>query len=165
MRLLYDFLQEGGPVMFALLVLSIMLYSRCSRLILSLWRSGRQLNAFAAWRAGQLPVLRRLRSEMEESFGQQRLALAAMVAAAPLLGLLGTVSGMVKTFESLATRAEARSMGDLAQGISQVLVATESGLAVAIPALVIIGYLHGQVRRYLQRLDQIEAGIRRGSVP
>ena len=50
-------------------------------------------------------------------------------------------------------------MEDLARGISQVLVATESGLAVAIPALVIIYYVHGRVRRYVQKLDELETGL------
>ena len=61
-----------------------------------------------------------------------------MIAAAPLLGLLGTVSGMVKTFESLSLKAGRKSMEGLARGISEVLVATESGLLVALPALLLV---------------------------
>ena len=157
-----EFLQEGGPVMLAITALSIVLYSRCWKLLLSLRRSRRQLNGTRGWQAGHLPQLRRLRDEMQESFRQQRIALAAMVAAAPLLG---TVSGLIRTFESLAARANGQSMEDLARGISQVLVATESGLAVAIPALVIIYYVHGGVRRYVHQLNLIEAQVRREASP
>ena len=159
MKPLIDFIQAGGPVMLAILALSIVLYSRCFKMLLQLRRSRRQLAAAPGWRAAQLPLLRRLRLEAQGSFRQQRIALAAMVAAAPLLGLLGTVSGMVKTFESLAARTDGKSMEGLARGISQVLVATESGLAVAIPALVIIYYVHGRVRRYVRKLDELEAGL------
>jgi biopolymer transport protein ExbB len=165
MKLLYDFIREGGPVMLAILTLSVVLYSRCCKLVLSLRRSRRRLNESGVWHRSQLPLLRQMRDEIQESFRQQRVALAALVASAPLLGLLGTVSGMVTTFESLSARATGKSMEDLARGISQVLVATESGLAVAIPALVIIYYVHGGVRRYVQRLNQIEAGVQQEQTP
>jgi len=158
MKAVTDFIQQGGPVMFAILALSIVLYSKCCNLLLVMRRSRKQLDA-GQWRVTHLPLLRQLRHEAQQSFRQHRIALAAMVAAAPLLGLLGTVSGMVKTFESLAARTDGKSMGGLARGISEVLVATESGLAVAIPALVIIYYVHGRVRRYVQKVDQLEAQL------
>ena len=150
--------------MLAISALSVVLYSRCCNLLLTLRRSHKYLNA-CRWRITQLPLLRQLRHEAQQSFRQHRIALAAMVAAAPLLGLLGTVSGMVKTFESLASSANEKSMEGLARGISEVLVATESGLAVAIPALVIIYYIHGRVRRYMQRIDQLETGLLREAGP
>ena len=165
MKPLLEFIREGGPVMLAILTLSVVLYSRCCKLLLGLRRNRRQLDAGSPWQSDQLPILRRMRTEAQESFRQQRVALAAMVAAAPLLGLLGTVSGMVTTFESLSARADGRSMGDLARGISQVLVATESGLAVAIPALLTIYFVHGRVRRYVQYLDRLESGLQREATP
>ena len=100
---------------------------------------------------------------MQETFWQQRVLLGAMIAAAPLLGLLGTVSGMTKTFESLSTRVGQQSMEDLAGGISQVLVSTESGLAVAIPALLIVYLAHREMHKQLQRLSQL-AGNARGDL-
>ena len=165
MKPLLEFIQAGGPVMLAILALSIVLYSRCCKLLLALRRTRRQLEAAAPWRRDQLPVLRRLRTEAQDSFRRQRGALGAMVAAAPLLGLLGTVTGMITTFESLSARANGQSMGDLAGGIAQVLVATESGLAVAIPARVTIYFVHGRVRRYVQRLDQLESGLQQEARP
>lgn len=150
--------------MLAIVALSVVLYARCCHLLLTLRRSRRHLDA-RKWRAAQVPLLRQLRHEAQQSFRQHRIALSAMVAAAPLLGLLGTVSGMVKTFESLATSGDEKSMGGLARGISEVLVATESGLAVAIPALIVIYFIHARVRRYVQRVDQLEAGLLQGSGP
>lgn len=159
MNPLYEFIRQGGPVMFAILALSIVLYSRCCKLLLSLRQSQRELDGTTIWQAAQLPLLRRRREQMQASFLQQRIALGALVAAAPLLGLLGTVNGMVTTFESLSNRASDGSMGDLAHGISQVLVATEAGLAVALPALVIIYFVHSGVRRYVKRLNEIESSV------
>lgn len=69
--------------------------------------------------------------------------LAITAAAAPLLGLLGTVIGMIKTFNLITIfgTGDARS---LSSGISEALVTTELGLTVAIPVLI----LHGMLARY-----------------
>ncbi|MCB9694166.1 MAG: MotA/TolQ/ExbB proton channel family protein [Alphaproteobacteria bacterium] len=60
----------------------------------------------------------------------------SITAVAPLVGLLGTVSGMIETFDSLATMSMFRGSGGIAGGISAALVSTQMGLAVAIPGLV-----------------------------
>ena len=74
MKPLIDFIQAGGPVMLAILALSIVLYSRCFKMLLQLRRSRRQLAAVPGWRAAQLPLLRRLRLDVQGSFRQQRIA-------------------------------------------------------------------------------------------
>jgi len=159
MRALVELVAKGGPVMIAILALSVVLYSRCFCLLLSLWRSRRQLDAMGSAGEGQLPQLHRAREEAEASFRQQRVMLGAMIAAAPLLGLLGTVSGMVTTFESLSGHTAEKTMEGLARGISEVLVATESGLVVAIPALLIVHVAHRSLRKYMQELVRIEQGV------
>jgi len=155
MTLLLDLYAKGGPVMVAIAGLSVVLYACCFQLLL-------RLRADRSWmeaNPGQLPALRRLMLEERDTFRQQRVMLGAMIAAAPLLGLLGTVSGMIKTFESLAEHVGQKSMEGLARGISEVLVATESGLAVALPALLLVFLAHRAVRRNQQRLQQIEGGL------
>jgi biopolymer transport protein ExbB len=85
---------------------------------------------------------------------ERRLPLLAVIAtAAPLMGLLGTVVGMVKTF-ALITVFGTGNAGKLASGISEVLVATELGLAVAIPTLVIHGFLAQRIHRRLATLER-----------
>ncbi len=54
---------------------------------------------------------------------------------APMVGLLGTVTGMIFAFQQVATTRGAAGAGDLAEGIYQALVTTVAGLVVAIPAL------------------------------
>jgi len=54
---------------------------------------------------------------------------------APMVGLLGTVTGMILAFQQVATSAGAAGAGDLAEGIYQALVTTVGGLVVAIPSL------------------------------
>ncbi len=85
---------------------------------------------------------------------ERRLPLLAVIAtAAPLMGLLGTVVGMVKTF-ALITVFGTGNAGKLASGISEVLVATELGLAVAIPTLVAHGFLSQRIHRNLAVLER-----------
>jgi biopolymer transport protein ExbB len=72
---------------------------------------------------------------------ERRLSLlAALAAAAPLLGLLGTVGGLITLFQVLNT-AGTNDTKVLAGGISEALVNTLNGLAIAIPALLLHGYL------------------------
>lgn len=85
---------------------------------------------------------------------ERRLPLLAVIAtAAPLMGLLGTVVGMVKTF-TLITVFGTGNAAKLSSGISEVLVATELGLAVAIPALVVHGFLAHRINKNMARLER-----------
>jgi biopolymer transport protein ExbB len=85
---------------------------------------------------------------------ERRLPLLAVIAtAAPLMGLLGTVVGMVKTF-ALITVFGTGNAGKLSSGISEVLVATELGLVVAIPTLVAHGFLAHRIQRNLSTLER-----------
>ncbi|NQY26063.1 MAG: MotA/TolQ/ExbB proton channel family protein [Piscirickettsiaceae bacterium] len=86
------------------------------------------------------------------------MTLAVMAAIAPMLGLLGTVSGMIETFQSITLFGT----GDpklMSGGISQALVTTELGLAVAIPILLIHSALSGKSNRLVQILDEESAAL------
>jgi biopolymer transport protein ExbB/TolQ len=69
--------------------------------------------------------------------------IAACVAAAPLLGLLGTVAGMMKTFR-IIMEFGIGNPGLLSQGISMALVTTQAGLVVAFPCLLFHNYLNNR---------------------
>ncbi len=153
---LLDLMAKGGPAIIAIMVLSVVLYARCFTLLLSLRRYRGRLRAMQASLAHEPEDARRLQQEIRESFRQQRVALAAMIAASPLLGLLGTVSGMVKTFESLSLQAGEKSMEGLARGISEVLVSTESGLLVALPAALLVYLGHREVLKHVRMLNRVE---------
>lgn len=75
----------------------------------------------------------------------------------PLLGLLGTVVGMIETFDSLATMALFTQSGGIAGGISQALVSTQMGLAVAIPGLLIHSILQKKQQQIEKDLAQVKA--------
>lgn len=87
--------------------------------------------------------------------------LAITAAAAPLLGLLGTVTGMIKTFQLLTIfgTGDAKS---LSAGISEALVTTELGLIVAIPTLVLHGALSRMAKHKLGSLEQLSMAVVNG---
>jgi biopolymer transport protein ExbB len=155
---LLELIDRGGWVMPVIITLSVVLYSRCFRLLFSLGRLRRQLRQPLSQ-----PARHRLQTEARESFRRQRAAIGPMIAAAPLLGLLGTVSGMEKTFESLSAAAGEKSMEGLAAGISEVLAATESGLTVAIPAMLLVYLAHREVNSQVQTVNRLDrAAVRAG---
>lgn len=79
------------------------------------------------------------------------------VAAAPLLGLLGTVTGMLATFDALASGAGGeKTMGLIAEGISEALITTETGLVVALPGLFFQYQIARKHERYQAFLAHVE---------
>jgi biopolymer transport protein ExbB len=77
---------------------------------------------------------------------------------APLLGLLGTVTGMIVTFQAITTFGT----GDpklMAGGISQALVTTVEGLLVAIPLLLAHNWVASRSKAIMQLLDEQAAGL------
>lgn len=89
--------------------------------------------------------------------------IALTAAAAPLLGLLGTVTGMIKTF-NLITIFGTGDAKSLSSGISEALVTTELGLIVAIPALIVHGLLSRMARQKLGDMEQTAVGFINGVV-
>lgn len=87
--------------------------------------------------------------------------IALTAAAAPLLGLLGTVTGMIKTF-NLITIFGTGDAKSLSSGISEALVTTELGLIVAIPALIIHGLLTRMARQKIGDMEQAAVGFING---
>ncbi|MDE2605507.1 MAG: MotA/TolQ/ExbB proton channel family protein [Burkholderiales bacterium] len=82
-------------------------------------------------------------------------ALATIASAAPLLGLLGTVIGMIEIFgsQSAAGGVAGGNPAQLAHGISVALYNTAFGLVVAIPSLIFWRYFRGRVDEYLLTLE------------
>lgn len=74
---------------------------------------------------------------------------------APLLGLLGTVFGMIMAFNELAQGSDVDRGERLAYGIGVALITTAAGLIVAIPSLVLYMYLSGRVDRLVMDMDQL----------
>jgi biopolymer transport protein ExbB len=77
----------------------------------------------------------------------------------PLLGLLGTVLGMISCFNAVATSDAMGRPELLAAGISQALITTATGLSVAIPALIAHLYFVGRVDRLVMEIDALSQDV------
>ncbi len=172
--------RSGGIVMIPLFALAVLLYGQAFALMMHLrrtslrggdaewfdWvRSPDRAHGRAAeiigYTQGGVASADQIRSRFDEvrralvSMVDRRTRfLGTLVAAAPLLGLLGTVLGMLRTFFGIATSGGAETAGVVASGISEALVTTQAGLTVALPGL----FLVMMIQRMRHRL---EAGLAR----
>jgi len=80
-------------------------------------------------------------------------SLGTIASITPLLGLLGTVIGMIKVFTTITTQGVG-DPGTLAGGISEALITTAAGLTVAIPALMFYRYFAGRVDELVISMEQ-----------
>ncbi len=80
-------------------------------------------------------------------------SLGTIAAISPLLGLLGTVIGMIKVFTAMTT-AGVGNVASLAGGISEALITTAAGLVVAIPSLMFYRYFQGRVDALVVEMEQ-----------
>lgn len=83
--------------------------------------------------------------------------LKALVAAAPLLGLLGTVMGMLKTFSGLSGQAVGPTGAAVASGISEALITTQTGLLIALPGLLLLLSIERQKHAFEGALARMES--------
>jgi biopolymer transport protein ExbB len=79
--------------------------------------------------------------------------LATIASVAPLAGLLGTVTGMIKCFAKVQSAGNTVNPGDLAGGIWEALLTTAAGLTVAIPTLIMYNYLMSKVETFLLEME------------
>jgi biopolymer transport protein ExbB len=96
---------------------------------------------------------------IEMSFLERGLsAIAAVVVVAPMLGFLGTVSGMIHAFEAIAA-ADQVSAKLVASGIAEALITTAAGLCIAIPASLFHSYFTDQVDRFVVEMEETSAEL------
>jgi biopolymer transport protein ExbB/TolQ len=106
---------------------------------------------------GAAPVEVRARQrwlgEAHQQLTRYGALISALVASAPLLGLLGTVGGMITTFDALEGRGDPTA--GVAGGVGAALLTTQLGLAVAIPGLLAHALLGARVRRLARALEAL----------
>lgn len=169
-------LHEGGVTLYALLVLAVSIYA----ILFNVWRhlaATRNVVAGEKWLASakvasSLPwkteavqpreVQRTYASfELDEmAWVERRLPfLAVLISSAPLLGLLGTVAGMLITFSGMAAGNQA-PIDTISTGISKALVTTQAGLVIAIPAAFLLALLkHRTETTHLEMQRQLHSHL------
>lgn len=81
--------------------------------------------------------------------------LASVAGIAPLLGFLGTVTGMIQAFMTIEELAGAANPSDLAGGIWEALITTAFGLIIGIPALALYNYFLGAVKKLVGEMETV----------
>lgn len=192
-----DLILRGGPVLFVLVLVSILALGIVTAKFYQFYKSGLKKTDFIEPVLASLqnkdtdsalsqlkqtvhPVARVMetailasknekpnaaRSEIEQS-GSAEIrnlesylrGLSAIAHLSPLLGLLGTVTGMIQAFQKLQTAGTRVDPSLLAGGIWEALLTTAAGMAIAIPSMAVLYYLEGQVDRV--RADMKDASVK-----
>ena len=181
---IFEIWLSGGWVMIPLFLLSFLLYTQAFRLALSIMHIKLPSDEEFAWREwvqkpekakGKIKEIicytqKNIRSieYVRKRFDEIRITQLAiieqqlkfvkcLVAAAPLLGLLGTVLGMLQTFFGIATSGGVDTAAVVASGISEALVTTETGLTIALPALFMVMFIQRQTHQEEAKLARLES--------
>jgi biopolymer transport protein ExbB len=181
---IFEIWLSGGWVMLPLFMLSFLLYTQAFRLVLSIKDTKLPSNEEFAWREWVLTPekakgkikeiicytqentrsIEYVRKRFDEiritqlaAIEQQLKFVKCLVAAAPLLGLLGTVLGMLQTFFGIATSGGVETAAVVASGISEALVTTETGLTIALPALFMVMFIQRQTHQEEAKLARLES--------
>ena len=156
---------SGGWVMIPLAMLAVLIYSNGFQLLLFLRKGNIQLGHESEWldwihhpeqakgRAGEIirytqenvSTAKHVRNRFEEvrqtmlhNIERRLIFLNTLVAAAPLMGLLGTVIGMLGTFAAISSGGGAETAAMVAAGISEALITTQTGLFIALPGIFLV---------------------------
>ena len=157
---LLDMRQLGGPVVIWIFVACVLMWAIVlerfwhfrkvlpveSAYLLTQWMQRPNKGSWAS-RAIRSAMISRLNAGMNRNLQMLRV----LVPMCPLLGLVGTVSGMLSVFDSMAAlgSADARSM---ATGVSEAMICTLTGLAVSISGLYPVYYFRRKARRETELL-------------
>jgi biopolymer transport protein ExbB len=138
-----DLVDQGGPFVMWIFLSGVVMWTLVFERLWYFWRvlPNQSKALFDVWnaRADHLSwcarqIRRAMISRLNSAMTTNLLLMRVLVPMAPLLGLIGTVSGMLEVFDSMALRgsADARTM---ASGVSHAMICTMSGLAVSITGL------------------------------
>ncbi len=175
---------SGGWVMIPLFLLAVLLYAQAFQTLMYVRRASLDPSSEVHWwdwvrqpgkAEGRVAeIIEYTQSDttsaqqIRNRFDEIRSALVALidrrtrfvgtlVTAAPLLGLLGTVLGMLQLFSGISTSGGAETAGVVAGGISEALVTTETGLVVALPGLFLLMLIQRQRHGLEARLARLES--------
>ena len=142
-------LQQGGLVLWVILAVGVWLYT----VLLATWRVAVPLREAISEGISEAGSSQRQLHNTYTIFLLERLAwvdrripvIGVMIGVCTLGGLLGTVSGMLSTFENMASVSQVDPMEKIASGISEALITTQAGLLIALPASFIFALLKSRV--------------------
>jgi len=177
-----DYFQAGGPVMIPLAAASVWLWLLIFFKLKAIYDDRRQVETdgeeldlpkglggrLTKWQAGLLSdflsqrtrspeadqkLLESLRLRQSARLERHVGTILVLASIAPLIGLLGTVTGMITTFDVISYFGTGNAKA-LSRGISEALITTQTGLVVAVPGLFLGNFIRRQVDRMKMRLER-----------
>lgn len=111
------------------------------------------LNCRSHFQKSDRKFMDKLRNKQEKQTERFIPTILVLASVAPLLGLLGTVEGMITTFQAISQFGTGNAKA-MASGISEALITTQTGLVVAVPGLILGNFLNrraGNLKRRMER--------------
>lgn len=144
---IWEIVSSGGPVMLALLLLALLLYWNVIGLFFFVINI--RIRELFETEIGDEPASREVvidfKHKLNSLVSTQLKYANVLIAAAPLLGLLGTVIGMLDTFKGIGAEAGVDTTKAVADGVKVALITTQTGLSIAIFGLMmrtVISWIH-----------------------
>ncbi|MBK1875726.1 MotA/TolQ/ExbB proton channel family protein [Pelagicoccus mobilis] len=128
----WEIVLSGGPIMIALLFLAFLLYRNVIGLFLFTSRLDGPRVFKEQAQDDSRPAIQDFRDNLANIVSNQLTYAHVLIAAAPLLGLLGTVIGMLDTFKGIGAEAGQDTTKAVADGVKVALITTQTGLMIAI---------------------------------
>ena len=155
---LLEFFQRCGPMLYALLLLAVLLWTlivervwyyylsfpRQAKALRREWAQRRDRSSVRAHRIREA-MISQARIDLESGIG----IIGTLVAICPLMGLLGTVTGMIEVFDVMALNGSSDAKA-MAAGVSRATIPTMAGMVLALPGLFYVT----RCRHFSRRLSQ-----------
>ena len=158
-----DFFESGGNVLWAILFVTILMWTFIIERAWFFWldlpgevksvqRAWSDRDEYGSWYARR--VRERLISHISVESNRNLLIIKALMAVLPLLGLLGTVTGMIKVFDVMTVMGTGNARA-MAGGVSQATIPTMAGLVAALSGLYFVTMLDRKASNEVERVEDL----------
>ncbi|MCJ9428440.1 MotA/TolQ/ExbB proton channel family protein [Kordiimonas marina] len=155
------FMERGGNVLFMILAVTFIMwvliverlwyftleYRKQKNRVIDAWESRPERKSWYAHKIREAMI-----SEINTELSQNIGTIKTLVALCPLVGLLGTVTGMIEVFQVMATQGSSNARA-MAAGVSKATIPTMAGMVAALSGLFLSTYIERRAQRESERLE------------
>ncbi len=155
------FMERGGDVLFLVMIVTFLMwmliierlwyfraiYRKEARRVLEAWEARRERKSWHAHKIRGAMV-----SEVTQNLNQSVMMIKTLVAVCPLIGLLGTVTGMIEVFDVMAVLGSGNARA-MAAGVSKATIPTMAGMVAALSGVFMSTYIERKAKREGERLE------------
>ena len=146
MNVMWQLIEQGGWVSYAIFVVNTLLFYVLGYRYYTSSTTDQFMHRVQSLEQIKLKDLQLAldleKQNLRDYLSQYKKLSLALVTVAPLLGLLGTVIGMIETFDSMGRGELYSQTGGVAAGISQAMITTQMGLVVCVPGIIFSRWLN-----------------------